>query len=252
MPNTFDFSQITSRLLKAGSIEQLHSDLDWITQELGFTRFAIGHHIDLEIAPSDILRLTTYDPGWIARSFSEGFFADDPVHSASLKTAAGFLWSELSQLIHLRPRHRDILAAARDYGLHEGYTVPVHVPGEYQGTCSFAAANLDRLRPNALPIANMIGIWAFEAARKIMRLNSAPGGKRTEIPNLTDRQRDALVLLARGKPDPEIGALLGISERTAHGHVENVRKAYGNAQRPLLVVRALFDGQISFGDVFRR
>ena len=31
-----------------------------------------------------------------------------------------------------------------------------------------------------------------------------------------------------------------------------VRRAYGNAQRPLLIARALFDGQISFSEVFGR
>lgn len=252
MPDQFDFSRTIGRLLGAKTEDDLFADLERATFDLGFSKFAIGHHVDLAIVPEDVIRMSNYDREWIERSFSEGFFADDPIHRASMKTAAGFLWSDLSRFIDLMPRHQEILAAARRYDLAEGYTVPVHVPGEYQGTCSFAARSLDRLRANALPIANMIGIWAFEAARKILRVRESLNGRTVITPKLTERQRDALVLLARGKPDPEIGALLGISERTAHEHVENVRKAYGNAQRPLLVVRALFDGQISFGDVFRR
>jgi LuxR family quorum-sensing system transcriptional regulator CciR len=70
------------------------------------------------------------------------------------------------------------------------------------------------------------------------------------VPILTERQRDALVLIARGKVDVEIGMLLGISPATAHEHVENLRRAYGNPQRAFLVARALFDGQISYREVF--
>lgn len=70
-----------------------------------------------------------------------------------------------------------------------------------------------------------------------------------EMPRLTQRQLDVLVLLGRGKSDPEIASLLGVSQSTAHEHVENIRRAYGGAQRTYLIARALFDGQISYSDI---
>ena len=53
----------------------------------------------------------------------------------------------------------------------------------------------------------------------------------------------------RGKTDPEIADVMRISRGTAHDHVEAVRRAYGNAQRPYLVLRALYDGNLTFPDV---
>nr|WP_302053997.1 LuxR C-terminal-related transcriptional regulator [Sphingomonas tagetis] len=97
----------------------------------------------------------------------------------------------------------------------------------------------------------MISTYAFEAGRRLLRRHGTDP-LATGVPVLTDRQRDALVLIARGKGDAEIAELLGISRPTAHEHVENVRRLYGNAQRPFLIVRALFDGQISYEEVFRR
>ena len=252
MYREFDFKSALSRLLGSRSEDDLHLELERAAWDLGFTRFAMGHHVDLRSRPEDAIRLTNYDPLWISRSLGEGFFADDPVHRASMKTAGGFLWSDISTMIRLTSRQSKILAAARDYGLCEGYTVPVHVPGEYRGTCSFGAKSLDHLRPIALPLANMVGIWAFEAARRILRGRQLEPAESREVPKLTERQRDSLVLVARGKADSEIGALLGISPATAHEHVENVRRAYGHAQRPYLIARALFDGQISFAEIFRR
>lgn len=230
-----DFSSLTEILARAATT-------------LGFERFAMGHHVDLMTPPENVVRVTNYDPAWIDRALEGKFYRDDPVHFASTRTAAGFLWSNIATLVSLNARQTMILTAAREYGLCEGYTVPVHVPGEYRGTCSFGTASGQIIDENRLPFANLVGLYAFEAARKIVRASGAhlAGGY---VPVLTDRQRDTLVLVARGKADSEIAILMGISRSTAHEHVENIRRAYGNAQRTNLVARALFDGQISYSDV---
>jgi LuxR family quorum-sensing system transcriptional regulator CciR len=248
----FDFKQMIAGFLEVQHEIGLHAHLERCAVELGFDQFAMGHHVDLTGPPQDAIRVTNYHPGWIEQSLGERYFVQDPVHLASTRTAMGFLWSDVPLMINMTERQAQILKAARSYGLREGYTVPVHVPGEYRGTCSFGARSLDDLLANALPIANLIGTYAFEAARRIMRARAPVPTSTDNLPALTERQRDALVLIARGKADPEIGILLGISAATAHEHVENVRRAYGNAQRPLLIARALFDGQISFMDVFGR
>lgn len=251
MTGNFDVREMIAGFLQVHDESALHEHLERTGRQLGFVQFAMGHHVDLAGPPQDAIRVTNYDAAWIERSLGERYFVQDPVHLASTRTAMGFLWSDVPAMIALNGRQRYILEAARAYGLAEGYTVPVHVPGEYRGSCSFGAANLENLALNALPIANLAGSYAFEAARRIMRAR-LPNRPVDLLPILTERQRDTLVLVARGKADPEIGTLLGISAATAHGHVENVRRAYGNAQRPLLIARALFDGQISFNEVFGR
>lgn len=252
MADQFDFNGMIGGFLSVKVEDDLHYHLERCAHALGFRSFAMGHHVDLCGPPQDAIRVTNYDPAWIERSLGDGYFVYDPVHQASTKTAMGFLWSDIPEMIRLTRAQKAVLDAARHYGLSEGYTIPVHVPGEYRGTCSFGAETLDGLRPNALPLANLIGTYAFESARRILRTRRGGSEGPPNVPQLTDRQRDSLVLVARGKGDPEIGALLGISATTAHGHVENVRRAYGNAQRPLLVARALFDGQISYSEVFGR
>lgn len=230
--------------------DDLHGALEYVTRAMGFTQFAMGHHVDLLRPPQGAIRLTTYSNDWIGHGLDRGYFAEDPIHLASTKTVNGFLWREVGEIINLTALHRQILAEAVGFGLGAGFTVPLHLPGEYQGTCSFAARSMDRLHENALPIAQLCGTFAFEAARRIMtrklKLQEA------EVPELTSRQLEALILVGRGKTDREIGQILGISPSTAHEHVEGVRKAYGNAQRAYMIVRALFDGQIAFTDLLRR
>lgn len=250
MVGRFDFQYFISGFERATDENLLGAILDEATYALGFRQFAMGHHVDLTGPPEDAIRVTNYNPRWIEQTLGERYFLDDPVHLASVRTATGFLWKDLANFISMTDRQKAILKAAKAHGLREGFTVPVHVPGEYRGTCSFGALSLEKLRPNGLPIAQMMASYAFEAARRIMRARN--GRFRNDgIPNLTERQRDAIALIGRGKGDWEISQILGISAATAHEHVENARRAYGGAQRAHLVVRALFDGQISYSEIFR-
>jgi hypothetical protein len=44
---------------------------------------------------------------------------------------------------------------------------------------------------------------------------------------------------------------LRISERTAHNHIERAKRRLGVCTRVQVIVHALSDGQIAFGDVIR-
>ncbi len=68
---------------------------------------------------------------------------------------------------------------------------------------------------------------------------------------LTDRQRDCVVWVARGKSDWEISRILGLSPETVTEYLKRARERYGVSKRTMLAVHALFDGTISFTDVLR-
>ena len=91
--------------------------------------------------------------------------------------------------------------------------------------------------------------FAFEAARRLWHVRDLPG---SEVPQLTDRQRECVRWLARGKSDGEIGEILDVSEETVTKHLKLARERYGVERRTSLAIRALFDGTLSFADVFGR
>lgn len=250
MTSMFDFDHFLEGFSNAASEDDLQDIMEELTHELGFSQFAMGHHVDLTRPPKDSLRLTSYRPAWISRVMENGYIACDPILAASRRSSTGFLWHDVGRLIALTYRQQRILAEARTFGLEAGLTVPVYMPGEYYGGCSFGGTSLDRMRRHALPLARMAATLAFEAARRVFQRYDGPKTERPPV--LTPRQQETLVLVGRGKTDREIGAILGISRTTAHEHVESLRCAYGNAQRAYLVVRALFDGQITFAEVMRR
>lgn len=245
-----DLALVLDRLQDARTLDDLSECLACTTLLLGYEQFAMGHHVALSHERGGVIRMTSYDEEWLAHFARRGYFADDPFQLASTRTALGFAWHEVGRFIELTPRHRQIITEGAAFGLVTGFTVPVHVPGEYQGACSFAARSRDRLHDNSEAFAQLFGLFAFEAARCISGARSNGGSG--SVPVLTVRQREAVVLIGRGKTDREIADILGVAPATAHDHVEGARLAYGHAQRPLLVVRALFDGQVAFSDLLQR
>ena len=126
--------------------------------------------------------------------------------------------------------------------------MPAHVPGELNGSCSFATARGVALQPDKLALAQLVGAFAFEAARRLTRTRH-PSPTKVHV---SDRERDCLLWISRGKSDSEIATILGISPETVHQYVKHVRASYDVVSRSQLVAHALFAGTITFGDVIGR
>jgi LuxR family quorum-sensing system transcriptional regulator CciR len=219
-----------------------------ISGELGFSFYALTHHVDIRHAPQPAIRLANYPPEWVGYFDENKLGPSDPVHRASHLTSVGFAWSQLSSMIHLTPRDREILDLAESSGIGDGFTIPAHVPGESNGSCSFATGPGRTVNEEQLPLAQLVGAFAFEAARRLWRMRGTVGPP----PRLTDRQRDCVVWAARGKSDWEIATILGISHETVIQHLKQARGRYGVTKRTMLTVSTLFDGTISFIDVLKR
>jgi len=221
-----------------------------ICAALEFQYFALTHHVDIATASAGTIRLHNYPARWADYYDGNALGVSDPVHRASHKTSAGFRWSRMPAMIPLTAADRRVLALGREQGIGDGFTVPANVPGEARGSCSFAN-QADRPIPDAmLPLAQLAGTFAFECARRLWSVRVINAEE--PIPVLTDRQRDCILWAARGKSDWEISRILGVSEETVARHIKQGCERYGVNKRTLLVIRALFDGTLTFFDIFRR
>jgi LuxR family quorum-sensing system transcriptional regulator CciR len=236
-----DVSNIVSEAELAALLEEISADM-------GFHYFALTHHVDILRAPQPAIRLHNYPSQWAEYFDEQKLGPSDPVHRASHLTSVGFTWSRLPQMIHLTPRDRWVLEQAGFNGIGDGFTVPAHVPGESNGSCSFATRTGQPISDEYLPIAQLVGAFAFEAARRVWRMRAGP----SPAPKLTDRQRDCVVWAARGKSDWEIAQILGISQETVIRHLKQARERYGVTKRTMLAVSTLYDGTISFIDILKR
>lgn len=226
--------------------EELTEAIREVSADLGFRYFALTHHLDVHRS-REAIRLHNYPEGW-AEWFDERLLGiSDPVHRASNLTSVAFAWSRLPQLIALTASDREVLDTARGQGIGDGFTVPAHVPGEAHGSCSFACATGELLPADRLPLVQLVGAFAFEAARRMRRAR-----RQFPVVQLTDRQRECVMWAACGKSDWEIARILGISRDTVIEHLRHARDRYGVGKRTLLAIHALFDGTIGFLDILPR
>lgn len=220
--------------------------LEECARAMGFKYFALTHHIDFGPTPVPGIRLHNYPVQW-QEWFDERLLGRlDPIHRASHVTSRGFTWSQVPDLIQLTSGDREILSQARRFGIGDGFTVPAHVPGEYNGSCSFAVGPTDDFPDQQVLVAQLVGGLAFESARRM----SEPRRVAPLIQPMTDRQRDCVLWAARGKTDWEISRILGVSHETVIQHLKHARERYGVTKRAHLAVMALYDGSICFSDIF--
>jgi LuxR family transcriptional regulator, quorum-sensing system regulator CciR len=231
------------------STAELRRMLEDVSREIGFRHFALVDHVDLREKPPHAVRLENYPETWASQFVEKALYAEDPIHRACLVSVAGFAWAEVPKLIKLTGRQQTILEEAAKHGLGSGYTIPIIIPGEPSGSCSFVTRPGFDLPIEDIVVAQSIGVFALQAARRLARqdLPSQPSP-----PQLTSRQHDCLLLAMHGKSDWHIGRMLGISHETVNRHFDIARGRFDVATRQQLAVRALFDGQISFIEALSR
>ena len=246
MPRLFVAESFELAIRDILSLRDLSDALAECAQAMGFRYFALTHHVDFAIEGGSALRLHNYPSFWEEWFDERALGRFDPIHRASHVVSNGFCWSEVPNLIQLTKGDKAILAEAADKGIGDGFTVPAHVPGEYNGSCSFAVGAGQFFPREVAMIAQLVGGLAFEAARRI----SQPRRAVTHGLPMTDRQRDCVLWAARGKTDWEIAQILGVSHETVIQHLKHARERYGVQNRAHLAVMALFDGSICFSDIF--
>ncbi len=84
-----------------------------------------------------------------------------------------------------------------------------------------------------LPHVRISGRRVLFHARASRLLRRCPGEVR--LADLTKRERDMLPLLLRGKSDPEVGLILGISRRTAEKHTSSLLEKLSVENRKILI-----------------
>jgi LuxR family transcriptional regulator, quorum-sensing system regulator CciR len=240
-------SEIVEHLRAVNSEAELLRTVDDVSRVLGFEYFALIHHADLSRLSPSLVHIDSYPAVWREHFVANDVYLDDPILHGCMRTHIGFEWSEVSDLIVLSHRQRSILESARQEGIGEGFTVPINIPGEVNGSCSFATRFGKALPHKYLMLTQLLGSFAFQAARRLKQ-KSDPNCNRQQ-PMLTPRQRECVVLVGHGKTDWEISTILGLREDTVTKYLNAARERYGVARRMQLVVAAIYDGQISLGEL---
>lgn len=238
---------LTTELAGAGSLEDLELALSRTSRQLGFDHFALSLELRAAECQTPSLLLHDYPREWAGVYTGFDLAGQDPVRRAGDRSFIGFCWKQLERLIPMTRSDRQMLAVGRECGIGDGYTIPRHLPGLAHGSCTFAVRPDNTMPRGMLAAAEIAGALALAAALNLCgpaRLDSAPA--------LSDRQRECVLWMARGKTAAETAIILGISLETVNQHLKKARERYSVHCKQLLVIRAMFDGLIGFRDVIGR
>lgn len=228
-------------------LSELKSTFEKSLQEVGIRHFAICTHADPLNPRNASLLFQTYPQEWLRYYNENGYYRIDPVFRYAEERLIPFFWDDVAFRATLTTAQREILLEAQRHGLAHGYTVPIHPAGMPTASCSVVPGSSVVERGTYQAVFTM-ACFMFDAMLR-GNVHTECGGARSV--QLSERERQCLELAAQGKDDWAIGSLLRISERTAHNHIERAKRRLGVCTRVQVIVHALSEGQISFGDVIK-
>jgi DNA-binding CsgD family transcriptional regulator len=228
-------------VLTSSSPDEFRDEVLRFAQQLGFDRVTAMTVIDRP-GSSDFVTIDNTPPGYLDVFTDNTAGHRDPVMQHVKRQTVPIVWN---QQTYIAQGAGELWEEQARFGYETGIAMALHLPeGKH-----FA---LGVVRDQALPVdvreltrvvadLQLFAVHALEAALHLL-VPAAPA--QPLHPALTPRELEALRWTMEGKTAWEVGAILGISERTAVLHVNNAMHKLGCVNKHQAVVKALKLGLI--------
>ena len=185
------------------------------------------------------LRAEGFPEELVMRYLGERLYRDNPVLRHAHQRAEPVYWDEVVERGPANERERAFLEEFRKADLGDGVGIPVFGPDGRMGQCGLGfRKGVRRLDPEVLKEFQ----WVCELAhlRYCALLVPALG----PLPELSPRETEILAWVARGKSNPLIAEILGISSHTVDAHLRRIYLKLGVFDRISAAVRGIGIGLI--------
>jgi DNA-binding CsgD family transcriptional regulator len=164
----------------------------------------------------------------------------DPVMQHCRRESLPIIWT---QDTYVDRGQGELWEQMASFGYRTGIALALHLPeGRH------FLLGVDRDQPLPADAANCSASWptcsCLRCTRRTPRCACSCPARRPERPALTPRELEALRWTMEGKTAWEVGAILGITERTAVLHVNNAMHKLGCVNKHQAVLKALRLGLI--------
>ena len=233
-----DLVVIFKNLHQCQSADEVFEIVDTYGKSLGFEASIMAFCGRLIIKSEGIPPyLTSASPEWVARYMELDLYSVDPITQMTMRSCRPFTYEEAYSTPTAETRKYQKEAAA--YGLEYGWAVPVHKKSMPPGVISYAGRKKVELEPLAILEMAVIAMFAFDRVSEYFAQAVPEIGLK-----MTDRERDVLTLVARGKTNWEIGTVLSISEYSVRDYLKTLSVKLRTTNRAHSVARAIQLGLI--------
>ena len=230
--SAFEFIQGIERLSNTGEIMDAMGAL---LKKHGFEYHCVSFLATTTETLGDVLLSNRLPEEWLKLYIEREYVHDDPAFRYAKTVVRPFRWFKESPYDPERePRAAEVVQRARDFGILDGFLIPVASTAGRMGQIWFGGRTLD-LPERQLPALHLMAIYAFD---RILKLHGSPARHQAR---LTPREREVLTWVANGKSSWEIGELLHVSSRTVKEHVKNLCRKLDAVTRTQAVMIAVRD-----------
>lgn len=228
-------------VLQAQSRDDFRDEVVRFAKSLGFRTASALAVIDHGIGNSEFVSVDNAPVGYSDAMSDVRSMRRDPVMQHCRRQSVPIIWD---QATYTAQGLGELWEEQAQFGYQTGIAMALHLPeGRH-----FA---LGVERDQALPVDHgeltrlvadlqLFAVHALDSAMRVL----APSPLQLERPSLTPRELEVLRWTMDGKTAWEVGAILGIAERTAVLHVNNAMHKLGCVNKHQAVLKALRLGLI--------
>lgn len=221
-------------------MEDIHEVLSDLCLSFGFDHFLYCARIPTSLTQPSIVIVSGYPVEWREHYVRQDYRRTDPTVIHCATSTIPLVWDDLLPVEKRDPIARRIMEEARDFGLRQGVSLPVHTARGETGMLNLAATSFHSEIRHFLPILHLLTAHIHEAMRQLVEVREI-----TSRPTLSPRERECLLWAAEGKTSWEISQILRISERTVIFHLQNASAKLQVSTRQQAVARALSLGLLT-------
>jgi DNA-binding CsgD family transcriptional regulator len=230
-----------SAVMQANNRDEFRDEIVRFAHGLGFETVSAITVVDHGLNNSDFIVVDNTPADYVEPSNDRGSYKRDPVMQHCRRQSVPIVWDQGTYLDH---NAVDLWEQMAGFGYHTGIAMALHLP---EGRHFQFGVDRDQALPadkrELQRIVADLQLFAVHAQDAALRL-FLPLALQPERPALTPRELEALRWTMEGKTAWEVGAILGISERTAVLHVNNAMHKLGCVNKHQAVLKALRLGLI--------
>lgn len=229
-------------VLQAGSRDDFRSEVVRFTKALGFNTVSAMAVVDHTVGRSEFVSIDNAPPGYAEAINDVPSMRRDPVMQHCRRHTVPIIWD---QATYLSQGLGELWEEQARFGYRTGIAMALHLP---EGRHFAMGVERDQPLPTdggeltrLVADLQLFAVHAQDAALRVL----APAPVLMDRPSLTPRELEALRWTMEGKTAWEVGAILGISERTTVLHVTNAMHKLRCVSKHQAVLKALRLGLIS-------
>lgn len=231
MPTQNLLEDLYSSVLNAPTIEAFKDELIKFGRKLGFDLVTSSYGTP---PPKRAwVTINNYPQAWQAQQ--RQFLAVDPVGAAAKAIPRPILWNADTYKKNGLGHVAELFVP---FGFKAGFDIPTHASSGailvigFSRDSELPADGIELVR--LVAEAQLFSTFAFPALDRLLAHTT-----HANFPKLTPKELEVIKWTVAGKTAFEVGAILGITERTANFHVRNICEKLGVFNKTAAIVKAL-------------